>query len=127
MIAFPADVINLHSPMDLITPNMLNMELVQASLEFKYTKVPISHPLAASLALHFQPNHNAYSLLQTTLVQCFGVLHNHPCEILLNDIQNNVNSVHVVHTHFQEAFENLASNMASNLLSNTSAGIFQLL
>ena len=78
MIAFPADALNVHSPMDLITPNMLNMELFQASREFKYTKVANSHPLATSLALHFQPNHIAYNCLQITLVQCFGVLQNLP-------------------------------------------------
>ena len=126
MIVFPADVLNVHSPMDLITPDMLNMELFQASPEFKYTKVENSHPLAASLALHFQPNHIAYNCLQTTLVQCFGILHNQPPKRLLNDIPNNVNSVHAVHTHFQEAVEYLASNTVSNLLSDTSAGILQL-
>ena len=90
------------------------------------TKNPNGHPLAASLALHFQPCNSAYSRLQTSIAHCFALLHNNPRQSLVDNLPNDISSVHAVHTHFQETFENLGANMASNGLQETGTGLFQV-
>mgnify|MGYP007010739778 FL=1 len=90
------------------------------------TKNPNGHPLAASLALHFQPCHSAYTRLQTSIAHCFALLHNNPRQSLVDNLPNDISSVHAVHTHFQETFENLGANMASNGFQETGPGLFQV-
>lgn len=124
---FAADVLNVNSPMALITPDMLNMDLIQEARENTKAKIIKGHPLAPSLAPHFWPSYHAYGRLHTSILQCFAVLHNQPRQSLLDNIPNDVSSVHAVHTHFQVTFENLGSNDSSNSSSDTGPGVIQLL
>ena len=96
---FAADVLNVNSPMALITPDMLNMDLIQEARENTKAKIIKGHPLAPSLAPPFRPSYHAYGRLHTSILQCFAVLHNQPRQSLLDNIPNDVSSVHAVHTH----------------------------
>jgi len=63
MNPLPAGALNVHRPMALITPNMMNIELIQDSHKYTKAKLPNTHPLAASLNLaqHFSAKNHAYS------------------------------------------------------------------